>query len=149
MQAGGTKRVRSDEESAAARAVREAKKQQRAHEREAAAAAAAAGGAWRLTTVQPWAGKEAAPTELTEEQKEYIAKLEAEKEAKAGSKKKADAVRGDLMHVVRPAPESPGRTLHLRVIAWLSAGQGVRGGPGQLPAVLAVASDGHRAYVHT
>lgn len=43
--------------------------------------------------MQPWAGKEAAPAELTEEQKEYIAKLEAEKEAKEGSKKKTDAVR--------------------------------------------------------
>lgn len=89
----GAKRTRTDEEAAAERAAREAKKQQRAQAREEAAAAAQRGGAWRLTAVQPWAGKEAAPAELTEEQKEYIAKLEAEKEAKEGSKKKADTVR--------------------------------------------------------
>lgn len=46
--------------------------------------------------MQPWAGKVAAPTELTEEQKEYIAKLDAEREAKQGSKKQADAVRAAL-----------------------------------------------------
>eukprot|EP00892_Ulva_mutabilis_P000878 jgi/Ulvmu1/10791/UM069_0025.1 len=97
-QSAGAKRARSDEEAAAERAAREAKKQQRAEAREAAAAAAQRGGAWRLTAVQPWAGKEVAPAELTEEQKEYIAKMAAEKEAREGAKKKTDAEPTTIWH---------------------------------------------------
>eukprot|EP00879_Flechtneria_rotunda_P002141 GHRR01002325.1.p1 GENE.GHRR01002325.1~~GHRR01002325.1.p1 ORF type:complete len:303 (+),score=127.78 GHRR01002325.1:221-1129(+) len=43
----------------------------------------AAGEPFRLTTRAPWAGKQAEVAELTEEQKEYLAKVQADKEASA------------------------------------------------------------------
>ncbi|GBF87694.1 hypothetical protein Rsub_00405 [Raphidocelis subcapitata] len=56
-----------------------------------AAAAEAAGAAdpeapYELLTRQPWAEKEAVAVELTEEQKEYMAKFNAEREEKAAAK---------------------------------------------------------------
>lgn len=47
--------------------------------RREAAAVLDSGGAWRLRAAQPWADKEVKAADLTEEQREYLAKVAAEK----------------------------------------------------------------------
>lgn len=87
-----TKRRRTEAEVTAERAARDEKRSAKEAALAAQREAAAGGGAFRLKAVQPWADKESKAEELTEEQKEYLAKVEAEKKAKEAEKEKTEAV---------------------------------------------------------
>lgn len=91
------KRKRTEAEVSAERAAREEKRAAKEALLESQRAAAASGGAFRLKAVQPWADKEVRQEELTEEQKEYLAKVEAEKKAKEAEKQETEGVR--FLHV--------------------------------------------------
>jgi hypothetical protein len=97
------KRRRTESEVEAERSAREEKKAAKEAALAAQRAAAANGGAFRLKAVQPWADKEGKLEELTEEQKEYLAKVEAEKKAKEAEKLKTEAVRF-LSRLYRKSP---------------------------------------------
>jgi pre-mRNA-processing factor 17 len=86
------KRRRTEAEVEAERKARQEKKAAKEAALASQREAAANGGAFRLKAVQPWADKEGKQEELTEEQKEYLAKVEAEKKAKEAEKEKTEGV---------------------------------------------------------
>lgn len=87
------KRRRTEGEATAELAARNEKRTAKEAALAAQREAAAGGGAFRLKAVQPWADKEGKQEELTEEQKEYLAKVEADKKEKEAAKEKTESVR--------------------------------------------------------
>ena len=107
-----SKRRRTEAEVIAERAAREEKRAAKEAALTAQREAAAGGGAFRLKAVQPWADKESKQEELTEEQKEYLAKVEAEKKAKEAAKEKTESVR----HPAQPCCHVSNNHIHAAVL---------------------------------
>ena len=84
---------RADTSKPAKRQRTEAERAAKAEKRAAAATAVEEGGTWRLRAAQPWADKTAKAPELNDEQREYLAKITAEKAEKEAANAKETPVR--------------------------------------------------------